>query len=98
MVRYTRTVLAVAAAAAIVASPALAKQDDGKPGKRDGIEHAKAAGMTIDPKAEPLMERAPIGWCPNDPTLPKCPEAHAVKFTGGTSFADDGKPEKVTAR
>lgn len=46
--------------------------------ERAGIAHAKEAGMYVDPAVEEMMARAPIGSCANDPTLAKCPSAHAI--------------------
>jgi hypothetical protein len=53
----------------------------------DGIRHAKAAGMSIDPRAERYMADAPAGSCANDPTQRKCGRIHAVVFDGGPTFA-----------
>lgn len=58
-----------------VSAPAQGAQD-----AKDGIKHAKQAGMYVDPDVEPLMARAPIGSCANDPTLPDCPKAKAFKY------------------
>jgi hypothetical protein len=85
-----RTAVAAIFAALLLAAPAQALDGDWR--ARAGIEKAKAAGIKIDPAAEELMARAPSGTCANDPTLPKCPPAHAVVFTGSTSYADDGTP------
>jgi hypothetical protein len=85
-----RTVVAAIFAALLLAAPAQALDNDWQ--ARAGIEKAKAAGIKIDPAAEELMARAPIGTCANDPTLAKCPPAHAVVFTGSTSYADDSTP------
>jgi hypothetical protein len=45
---------------------------------RAGIQHARNAGISVDPAAEAAMAAAPIGTCANDPTLRRCPAAHAV--------------------
>jgi hypothetical protein len=44
----------------------------------DGVVHAKAAGIKLDPGAAQAMEAAPVGSCYNDPTLAKCPPATRV--------------------
>jgi len=54
---------------------------------RDGIAHAKAAGISIDTRAERFMARAPAGSCANDPTQRKCGRVQAVVFDGGPTFA-----------
>jgi hypothetical protein len=79
-----RSTVAAIFAALVLAAPTQARDS------RQGIDNARAAGMSVDPRAEVLMARAPIGTCANDPTLPKCPPAHAVVFTGSTSYGDDG--------
>lgn len=50
--------------------------------QRAGIENARAAGITVDSRAEELMTKAPLGTCANDPTLSHCPPARAVIFSG----------------
>jgi len=47
------------------------------PDQRAGIEHARAAGIIVDPAAEDAMMRAPVGSCANDPTRTGCPPAKA---------------------
>src|SRR4051794_34062797 len=49
---------------------------------RQGADNARLAGITVDPRAAALMAEAPAGTCANDPTLPKCPPAHAVVYGG----------------
>ena len=78
-----RTVVAALFAALILVAPVQAHDP------RQGIHNARAAGITVDPAAEPLMARAPRGSCANDPTLPHCPFAHAVVFTGSGAYGDD---------
>ena len=77
-----RTIVAAMSAALLAAAPALAAQD-----ARQGIDHARAAGIAVDPAAEPLMAEAPVQTCPNDPTLPQCPPAHAVIASDGSPYA-----------
>lgn len=55
--------------------------DDGIERARAGIENAKKAGIMIDPDVGPMMEPAPIGTCPNDPTLPGCPKVLAFVYS-----------------
>jgi hypothetical protein len=87
-----RTAFAATAAALLLAAPAEAQSP------RQGIANARAAGMTVDPRAEALMARAPIGTCANDPTLPGCPTVRAVRFIGhSTTFGSFGTIVRPTA-
>jgi hypothetical protein len=94
--RKVRFLASLTAALAVAIVPVASGQ--GEPGKTDGIENARAAGMKIDPRAEALMARAPIGTCANDPTLAKCPPARAVVFNGSSSYADDDVPAAALAK
>jgi hypothetical protein len=69
-----RLVLAALVAGLAVAAPAQAQNP------RAGIEHAKTAGIFIDPLVEPLMAEAPAGSCLNDPTEQDCPRVRAVVY------------------
>lgn len=61
--------LATACALALALGPATAAAESTQAQvERQGIANASAAGMEIDPRAEPLMARAPLGTCANDPT------------------------------
>ena len=60
-------------------------------GPADGVAHAEAAGIKLDPGAAAAMEAAPVGSCYNDPTLAKCPPSTRVEAptsdVGGSSFS-----------
>ena len=86
-----RTAVAATVAALLLAAPSQAHDS------RQGIANARAAGIKVDP-AEALMARAPIGTCPNDPTLPGCPRVRAVRFIGrSTTFGSFGTIVRPTA-
>lgn len=73
--------LATTCALALVIGPTAATaQSPEQSRSREGIANARAAGMDVDPRVEFMMARAPLGSCANDPTLPSCPPAHAVRF------------------
>ena len=68
-----------------------------------GIARAKAAAVTIDPKAEPIMAAAPAGSCLNDPTQGTCDTPEAIvadgqlQADGSTGYSDLTEPAKATA-
>lgn len=88
--KAARFAVVVGVAATVAASPARAQDGDAK----SGIAKAKAAGISIDPKAEEIMAAAPAGSCLNDPTQAKCDTPERIvadgqaRLDGGTSFAN----------
>jgi hypothetical protein len=63
------------AASAVASAPSSTAAD---PPPAAGVDHAKAAGILIDPGAADAMVAAPVGSCYNDPTQAKCPPANRV--------------------
>jgi hypothetical protein len=74
----------VVVAGTVAVSPAHARTDD--IAKR-GIARAKAAGIRIDPAAEPIMEAAPAGSCLNDPTQGQCDPPERIVATDSEANA-----------
>jgi len=63
-----------------------------------GIRNAQQAGIFIDPAIEPLMQRAPIGTCEHDPTLPGCPAVTAMIYDPDYFGRDTAPPSAKTSR
>lgn len=49
-----------------------------EPSPSAGVDHARAAGITVDPGAAAAMAAAPVGSCYHDPTQAKCPPATRI--------------------
>ena len=89
-----RFVLAALVAALFIAAPSHAQTTrDGVTAKSlEGISNAREDGIYVDPAVEPLMARAPVGSCANDPTRPKCPPATAVMLSGDGTYGPLATP------